>query len=853
MSTLPQTYDNWIPRKYKGQATKIATEDSIVSITTQKLDLQSMYGSLQQDDSQVHPVPKELRQPTRLFESGRKLQKRMMKELHTKATLGDSHPSSEDELEGSRIEKPHPFISQLHYDLGTRLSAYDRSTCENSAWTNKYAPTTANQILQAGKEAFLLKDWLEALQVQSVDKGNTEGNKTNGKSDKAPRKKRKKKLDDFIVDSDESEEMDEISENEDDWVPAGPGLHKKSVVHRLTTKDQSRIANSMVVSGPHGCGKTAAIHAVAKELGFEVFEINSSSRRSGKDILDKVGDMTRNHLVQRRQQDEVDTSEPEVEVEDQVAQDLISGKQGMMTAFFKPKPAGVLKQPKQPNEPKKRDPVQKTLKEAKKATQKTQKQSLILLEEVDVLYDEDKQFWATIMSLMAQSRRPFIMTCNDESLIPIQSLHLHGILRFSPPPTTLAVDSCLLIAAHEGHALQRTAVEALYVSRNHDLRATIMELNYWCQIGVGDRRGGFDWLYLRWPKGRDEDEHGDVVRVISQNTYTKGMGWLGRDLLVASSDTLEKEEEALHQCWNSWRAPVGDWQTSLNMPSCMARLSEYTPPQAQYDHLAAYGDLCDSLSDSDILSQSVFAGNIFQDIIDSTVPELPPKAKGDYTVGRELLEATILTCPADLTASISLSVSSYARQDLLAHASRSRYDEACSILSPVGEKKSTAILESKFRDTPHDILLRRDVSFAFDPLATSEAGALTTSLDPSVFDRTMGIIVTDVAPWVRGIVLYDQSLMLERRKLSNLLSEGGQKKRMRNTRSAYSALEGGERKTTRRDNYFQGAINTKAILDTGMKAWRNAVRKEEMAMEKEGAQRSTTPGTDSPEDTGSDT
>lgn len=854
ISVVPSPgYDGWIPRKYKGQMTSLTMEDSVLNGVTQRLDLLSIRETLYRHDRQIDAAPEELRKPTRLFEAGRKLRKRITKELHTNVAAAFGGSESGDELQDVEADKVHPAILRHYRDLETSLSAFDCSSCEGSTWAQKYAPVTAGQILQSGKEASLLKDWLKALQIQSVDKGTADSAKAKGKSEKLPKKKRKKKrkkkLDDFIVESDETDDMEEISEDEEDWIPAGPGSQRKSVVRRLIVKDPSRLANTMIVSGPHGCGKTAAVHAIAKELDFEIFEINSGNRRSGKDILEKVGDMTRNHLVQHHQT-ETTTTEPEAE--DEVANDLKSGKQGMMTAFFKPNPAQV---PKKPSAvPKKKESA---VSEDKKPSSKTQRQSLILVEEADVLYEEDKQFWATLMTLMAQSRRPFILTCNDENLVPIQSLHLHGILRFSTPPSNLAVDACLLIAANEGHALQRSAVEALYVSRGHDLRATITELNYWCQIGVGDRRGGFDWFLPRWPKGSDRDEYGDIVRVISQGTYTKGMGWLGRDLLCTSSSLLGVEEEAMRQCWDSWRTLVGDWSSSLHLSSCTMSPAEASPAQEQFISLEAYQQLSESLSDADLLSGGALCTATYQDLIDTTLPDLPSKVKDDYTLGQQLLEATILTDTTHLSANLSLSVLSLARQEMLHDASRHSNEKACSVLSPVGEDKATSILEASFRNTAPEGITRRDLAFAFDPIAASEGSAVLSSLEPSVFDRTKRIIVNDVAPWVRSIVAYDQSLMLERRKLSNLLSEGGQpRKRMRNTRSAYSALEGGERKTTRRDNYFRGVVNTKAILDTGLKAWRDAARELDSTItttEEEGGPRNGTSPVDSgsPEDTGS--
>ncbi len=84
----------------------------------------------------------------------------------------------------------------------------------------------------------------------------------------------------------------------------------------------------------------------------------------------------------------------------------------------------------------------------------------------------------------------------------------------------------------------------------------------------------------------------------------------------------------------------------------------------------------------------------------------------------------------------------------------------------------------------------------------------------------MTLIVEDMAPYVRSIVAYDARLQEDRLKLSNLMSEGGRKgKRMRTTRAAMSALEGGARKTTRRDRYFPATLNQVFVLKTGMPSW----------------------------------
>ncbi|KAM0430982.1 hypothetical protein ACHAPT_005616 [Fusarium lateritium] len=807
-----------VAKKSKGYTVTVSPDESVLGGFCMSMDLTALRNSLPTKDDNFEPAPTELRIPTRHFESGRKAQKHIRPELRTlQLTTTEEEDIIGHGVSDTQPKRTHPAILRFYEELKTNLSAYDKSTCESLSWTHKYAPSTAAEVLQPGREAILLKEWLQTLKVQSVGTGSVEagGPKGKAKSSAAPKKKRKKdKLDGFIIDSEEeANEMDEVSDDDDDWAPTGSGLTKKTVIRSGDAaakggKDQGRLTNAVVISGPHGSGKTAAVYAVAKELGFEIFEINPGSRRSGKDILEKVGDMTRNHLVQQHRADP--TTEAE---EDEVARDLKSGKQGMMTAFFQPKATTAAKKPT-------KKPAEEKSAETTKGSQ-NQKQSLILLEEVDVLYEEDKQFWVTLVGMMVQSKRPFIMTCNDENMVPLQTLNLHGIFRFSHPPNNLAIDHCLLVAANEGHLLKRSAVEALYKSRNSDLRATLVELNYWCQIGVGDRKGGFDWFYLRWPKGSDQDENGDVVRVLSEDTYCKGMGWIGRDLTATCPDPLESEEEVMKQCWDSWALDLGDWNNSLHLQSWADDVSKNASESSQrLESPAAFDEFCTSMSDADLLSCGSL-GTRFQEVLDPELPEIPAKTRDDFIVGRRLLEADTKTAPSTPSVGLSTSLKSLARQRLY-KLSPTPDSSVSSILKPLTEDRAVSVLDHSFDDctTP---MTRMDLAMAFDPIAVNEKASASSHLDPSVFDRTTKLIVLDIAPWVRGIVEFDNKLMQERLKLSNLLSEGGKRKRMRTTRSAYSALEGGERRTTRRERYFGDSLNTAFVRRTAGEAWQEAV------------------------------
>lgn len=605
-------------RKSKGHTVQIPLYASITEHMTAALQIPKAIEDLRAlNTDDFLPPPPELRLPIKHFESGRKLQARIIPELKGLLPPAKAKKGARNKATVEPKVQPPPQLSRLFDSVVTGLSAFDTSRCETSNWVQKYAPLSAVEVLQSGGEQFLLRDWLQALTVQSVDKGVADSDKPEASSGKGAgaKKKRRKKLDGFIVSSDDEDyELCPASDGEPDaWAPnTGRGLVKKTVVSSTDLKkgkDGDKIANGVLISGPHGCGKTAAVYAVAKELGFEVFEINSSSRRSGKDVMQKIGDMTRNHLV-RHNKTFAPAEDQEPVTDDEVAKDLKSGKQATMNSFFKPKAGAPKPKPKPKEQAKPATSASAPTKEAKKEPSKNQRQSLILLEEADILYEEDKQFWLTVVSLMTQSKRPFIMTCNDETLVPISTLRLHGIFRLSPPPRELAVDRLLLVAANEGHALKRHAVELLYESRHQDLRAATMDLQFWCQLGVGDRRGGFEWFYLRWPKGIDLDENKDVVRVVSEDTYRAGMNWLGRDAIVEEGASPRLvEEELMAQSCEFWGLDIARWQDSGAFCSWGERMSaEADTSTRRRATLEAYDSLSDAMGAADILGTDLFAG-----------------------------------------------------------------------------------------------------------------------------------------------------------------------------------------------------------------------------------------------------
>ena len=558
-------------RKMKEAEVRIPKEEQIL---TPYINAVQAYRSDDQVSRRLHSREwREFRRPLRRIVTGRELQQAVHQRIACKlpASYQDTTDRrDEDGLDDLKMPQSHlhPAVQHVYKAIATSLSAFDRFNCETQDWVHKYAPACADQVLQAGREVLILRDWLKTLTINSVDFRARDTSKTRESSVSSrmattKRKRRKaEELDSFVVSSDEeANEMCQITDSEDSH-PTGSMLRKSVIRSRDSGNpgNGERVTNAVVISGPHGCGKTAAVHAAARELGFEVFEINPGSRRSGKDILDKVGEMTRNHLVKNAHSDQGAEAKEEAEtmslLSERLKQDLDSGRQGTMNSFFKvkgaPKRSPSKRNPKIQKPSPKKDPPRK---------HQSQKQSLILLEEVDVLFDEDKTFWATTLELLVQSKRPVIMTCTDESLIPLENMVLYAILRFTPAPAQLATDYLLLVACNEGHVVPRDAVLNLYKSKGCDLRASITELNFFCQMAIGDTKGGLEWMLIKSPSTDSHDQNREPLRVVSDGTYQTGMGWLcGEHQTILAKRTIDQETEILSEAWYGWGLDVGACQ-----------------------------------------------------------------------------------------------------------------------------------------------------------------------------------------------------------------------------------------------------------------------------------------------------
>ena len=608
----------------------------------------------------------------------------------------------------------HPAIARVRSLLPTTSTAFDQGRIDvGTAWTVKYAPQSANDVLQP--PVIQLRDWMRSLTTSITQKT---GEKTTQISKKAVRKKKRRKisgeLDDFIASSE-----DEVE-----------GLHN------------SNMKNAVLISGPAGCGKTASVFAVAKELDFEIFEVHPGMRRSAKDIFDKVGDMTQNHLVQGAGDGSGTTPNTSTIDVDSVNQDMISGKQGTMKKFF-----SKTQTPKQRRSPRKKS--SEVVENAK--APKAQRQSVILLEEVDILFDEDKGFWNGVITLISQSKRPIVLTCNDESSIPFEELSLHAIWRYEPPTLNLASEYLTSLAAQEGHVLDRDCVRALYKSKGYDLRATIANLDFWCQMGIGSQKGGLDWMLDRSSTEEKSTKNDNSLRVFSKDTYASEYG-----LALTSQVSKDYQQEGLlNHAQDYLGIPVTDWQEARDVlheaPSSQEHIN---CSQKRIDDIQRAVTLLDSRSALDL-----FDGN--------------------------------------LSAALSVRIAS--------------------AFTPIRASVQQAdVARVYFAKSEPDHLTRDDLLDAFEPMKIEKPtfppapGRLAPSLDGPT-----STIAAEIAPYIRSIVAFDQRLQQQREAIVGDL----QGTKVRKTRAARAALEGGSKANTRREKWFSESTDFEKVMQTAGNGW----------------------------------
>jgi hypothetical protein len=325
----------------------------------------------------------------------------------------------------------HPAISSVK----SRKRTSDRST-----WCERYRPTRACEVLGNELEATYLRDWLSALTV-----GHRDGPGHGPRVSRKMKRRKAQAFDDWIVDDlrGYSDPQEEDSEDEDFEPIEDPPLSFAGRPNRYPPLEH-RLGNAILLMGPQGSGKSAAVYAAAEELGWEVFEIYPGiGKRTGGNVMSWVGDVGKNHMVVSSKEAGKDKHGLEVKAQAQLQNgesDREKRNKGGLQSFFGRKadlsrePTPVLgfgsqgsqaepievdddmegehmERAEQAEHGRVTDGAKTRLGEVE-SDESSFRQSVILLDEVDILFEEEGTFWPAVVSLIATSHRPVVLTCN---------------------------------------------------------------------------------------------------------------------------------------------------------------------------------------------------------------------------------------------------------------------------------------------------------------------------------------------------------------------------------------------------------------------------------------------------------
>ncbi|KAJ3067693.1 hypothetical protein HDU98_009111 [Podochytrium sp. JEL0797] len=391
-----------------------------------------------------------------------------------------------------------------------------RDGVEEPCWMDRFRPAHSTQLVGSASQSQVskLREWL--MGWKKAGKGGPElGVKT----------RFKKPSQSFVVadddeeaeyecqgsDTDDSiEEVEDESESEEDVfqpIHSGPKKQRKRTRGGGGRKRRNGGVGErnlhLKLIGPVSSGRTNGVKMVAAECGYDVVEIHSGERRSGKDVLAVLAEATQSHGVGR--------GDGGAGVGAGVGAGEASKTGGVAVAgFFAPRivtkdsianeAKGVAgRKRKVISDDEEEDVDVVNLAEADAVAPPQSRPLLIVVEDADLLFEQDKGFWAAMWSIMEVSKRPIVFTCSEDP-INYQNQHVPPHLLnnlesacttiyFTPLPLADLFCYIHLLLLREGCWVDPQQIESLCRESKGDVRRCILQAEVCCKRAAGENAG----------------------------------------------------------------------------------------------------------------------------------------------------------------------------------------------------------------------------------------------------------------------------------------------------------------------------------------------------------------------------